>query len=66
MVWCGDVRCGGVGGVVASVCLSSGQTHRISIPTAFVSLTTHDNMYVYKNVRVHVHEDVYVHGYMDM
>ena len=53
-----------MGVVVASVCPSSGQTHRTSTPTAVVSLTTHDNMYVYINVHVHVQENV--HGYMDM
>ena len=56
------MRCGGVVVVAAFVCPSSGQTHRTSIPTVVVSLTTHDNMYVFKDVHVHV----YVHGYMGM
>ena len=64
---CVHQSCGGVVVVVvvvvASVCPSSGQTHRTSIPTVVVSLTTHENMYVYIHVHVHVH--VYVHGYMD-
>ena len=47
---------------VASVCLSSDQTHHTSIPTVVVSLMTHDNMYVYMYVHVHVHENV--HGFM--
>ena len=52
------VCCGGVGVVVvASVCPSTGQTHRTSIPTVVVSLTTHDNMY--ENIYVHVHVHVY-------
>ena len=47
--WVGGWWCGGVGVVVvvASVCPSSGQTHRTSIPTVVVSLTTHDNVCVY-------------------
>ena len=57
VVWCGG---GGVGVVVASVCHSSGQTHRTSIPTVVASLTTHDNMYAHIYVHVHVHE--HVHG----
>ena len=52
-VWCGGVRCGGA---VASVCPSSGQTHHTSIRTAVVPLTTHDKMFVFIRVHVHVHE----------
>ena len=46
------MRMGGVGVVVvvASDFLPSGQTHRTSIPSVVVSLTTHDIMYVYQNV----------------
>ena len=60
--WVGGWWCGGVGVVVASVCPSSGQTHRTSIPTVVVSLTTHDNMYVY--IFVHGHMDE--HGFLEM
>ena len=44
--WSGSVGVGVGVGFVASVCPSSGQTHRTSIPTVVVSLTTHDNMFV--------------------
>ena len=54
--------CGGVGVVVASVCHSSGLTHRTSIPTVVASLTTHDNMFVF--MCVHERANVYVHGYI--
>ena len=56
VVWC-------VGVAVASVYPSSGQTHRNSIPTVVVSLTTHENMVVYIYVLVHVR--VYEHGFLD-
>ena len=47
VVWCGVV--------VASVCPSSGQTHRTSSPTVVASLMIQDNMFVYMYVHVHVH-----------
>ena len=56
VVWCGVVRRGGVGVVVAASVCPCGQTHHTSIPTVVVSLMRHENM----NENIYVH--VYVHG----